>query len=327
MPNRHANTGDYRYGFQGQEMDDEIKGEGNSLNYTFRMHDPRVGRFFATDPLEFKFPFYSPYQFSSNTPIVAIELEGLESSDILNEIEKENQLEEEKLKRLKNPFKALIDNFFGSDNRDFNFPGIDVNDVESSQKEINKWMNKNELAGQQVEKSTEATEIFAKGLVYGTGAIILAPIAIYYGAPIIAEYGIGSLSGEVILTKMVASAGGQYVITGRVDGVDVLADGLLINGAGEVIGAFADYDIETGKFTAYGFGNDPKTGKDFLIDLGINAAGGFVKGKNNSLIEKTDFSTVSKMIYEGTMGIVYKASETAVSEEKKQENSKTQNEK
>ncbi len=50
------------------------------MNYTFRMHDPRVGRFFATDPLESKFPFYSPYQFSSNSPIMSIELEGLESS-------------------------------------------------------------------------------------------------------------------------------------------------------------------------------------------------------------------------------------------------------
>jgi hypothetical protein len=47
VPNRHS-VDDYRYGFQGQEKDDEIKGgKGNSLNYTFRMHDPRVGRFFA----------------------------------------------------------------------------------------------------------------------------------------------------------------------------------------------------------------------------------------------------------------------------------------
>lgn len=54
---------------------------GNSLNYTFRMHDPRVGRFFATDPLENKYPFFSPYQFSANTPLMAVELEGLESSN------------------------------------------------------------------------------------------------------------------------------------------------------------------------------------------------------------------------------------------------------
>jgi RHS repeat-associated protein len=51
LPKRHGAVDSYRYGFQGQEKDDEIKGEGNSVNYKFRMHDPRLGRFFAVDPL------------------------------------------------------------------------------------------------------------------------------------------------------------------------------------------------------------------------------------------------------------------------------------
>ncbi|RXR28859.1 hypothetical protein EQG68_13550, partial [Flavobacterium piscinae] len=33
IPNRFESIDDYRYGFQGQEKDDELKGEGNSLNY------------------------------------------------------------------------------------------------------------------------------------------------------------------------------------------------------------------------------------------------------------------------------------------------------
>jgi len=78
MPNRHANSSLYRYGFQGQELDNEIKGEGNSLNYKFRMHDPRVGRFFAVDPLTAKYPWYTPYQFSGNKVINSVELEGKE---------------------------------------------------------------------------------------------------------------------------------------------------------------------------------------------------------------------------------------------------------
>ncbi|MBN8641156.1 MAG: thrombospondin type 3 repeat-containing protein [Flavobacteriales bacterium] len=81
VPNRHATDGSYRYGFQGQEKDDEIKGEGNSLNYTFRMHDPRVGRFFAVDPLEKSYPWYSPYSFGGNKVIRFVELEGLEEKD------------------------------------------------------------------------------------------------------------------------------------------------------------------------------------------------------------------------------------------------------
>ncbi|WP_395060409.1 RHS repeat domain-containing protein [Flavobacterium sp.] len=81
VPNRHGSSTAYRYGFQGQEKDDELKGEGNSLNYTFRMHDPRVGRFFAVDPLTSKYPHYTPYSFSGNKVIQFVELEGLEESN------------------------------------------------------------------------------------------------------------------------------------------------------------------------------------------------------------------------------------------------------
>ena len=44
------------------------------------MHDPRVGRFFAVDPLAPKYPHNSPYAFSENRVIDMVELEGLEAS-------------------------------------------------------------------------------------------------------------------------------------------------------------------------------------------------------------------------------------------------------
>src|SRR5690606_21639603 len=78
MPDRHYDTPEYRYGFQGQEKDDEIKGSGNSLNYSFRMYDSRLGRFLSTDPLHASYPHNSPYAFSENSVIAFIELEGLE---------------------------------------------------------------------------------------------------------------------------------------------------------------------------------------------------------------------------------------------------------
>ncbi|MGD1846912.1 MAG: RHS repeat domain-containing protein [Salibacteraceae bacterium] len=69
----------YRYAFQGQEKDDEFKmGIGNNYAYTYRMHDPRIGRFLSIDPLAQKFPFYSTYAFSGNRVIDAFELEGME---------------------------------------------------------------------------------------------------------------------------------------------------------------------------------------------------------------------------------------------------------
>ncbi len=55
-----------------------MKGEGNSVNFKYRMHDPRLGRFFAVDPLAEKYPHNSTYVFSENRLIDGIELEGLE---------------------------------------------------------------------------------------------------------------------------------------------------------------------------------------------------------------------------------------------------------
>jgi RHS repeat-associated protein len=79
LPGRNGSVGsDYRYGFQGQEEDDEIKGDGNSLNYEFRMHDPRIGRFLSRDPLSSSYPHNSPYAFAENRVIDGVELEGLE---------------------------------------------------------------------------------------------------------------------------------------------------------------------------------------------------------------------------------------------------------
>jgi RHS repeat-associated protein len=84
LPNRHGSIDTYRYGFQGQEKDDEVKGEGNSINYKYRMHDPRVGRFFAVDPLIISYPFYTPYSFSGNKVVAFGEIEGLEEGWVIH---------------------------------------------------------------------------------------------------------------------------------------------------------------------------------------------------------------------------------------------------
>jgi RHS repeat-associated protein len=68
----------YRFGFQGQEKDDEIKGNGNSISFKYRIHDPRIGRFLSIDPLEKDYPWNSSYAFSENRVIDGIDLEGAE---------------------------------------------------------------------------------------------------------------------------------------------------------------------------------------------------------------------------------------------------------
>jgi len=67
---------DYRYGFNGMERDDEVKGRGNSYDFGARMYDSRLGRFFAVDDSTKKYPFLSPYLFAGNKPIAAIDKNG-----------------------------------------------------------------------------------------------------------------------------------------------------------------------------------------------------------------------------------------------------------
>ena len=68
----------YRYGFNGKENDNEVKGSGNQQNYGMRIYDPRLGRFLSVDPLTKSYPWYTTYQFAGNKPIWAIDLDGLE---------------------------------------------------------------------------------------------------------------------------------------------------------------------------------------------------------------------------------------------------------
>ena len=68
VPNRHGNSAEYRFGFNGKEKDDEIKGEGVQYDYGFRIYDARIGRFLSTDPLFAGYPYYTPYQFAGNSP-------------------------------------------------------------------------------------------------------------------------------------------------------------------------------------------------------------------------------------------------------------------
>ena len=103
VPTRHGTsiTNGYRYGFNGKEKDDELKGEGNSYDYGFRMQNSRIGRFLSVDPLTKSYPELTPYQFAGNSPIVAIDLDGLEPEYI---IDKQGKLTEPVLKMLNELF-------------------------------------------------------------------------------------------------------------------------------------------------------------------------------------------------------------------------------
>ncbi|MBK7412848.1 MAG: RHS repeat protein [Ignavibacteria bacterium] len=67
-----------RFGFNGKENDNEVKGEGNQQDYGFRIYDPRIARFLSVDPLSASFASLTPYQYASLNPVYSIDLDGLE---------------------------------------------------------------------------------------------------------------------------------------------------------------------------------------------------------------------------------------------------------
>ncbi|WCL81180.1 hypothetical protein PPO43_14490 [Saprospira sp. CCB-QB6] len=84
MPGRKFVSGEgYRFGFNGKE-DDRDWGTQNIQDYGFRLYNPSIGKFLSVDPLAPEYPELTCYQFASNTPIQAIDLDGLEGMLIIN---------------------------------------------------------------------------------------------------------------------------------------------------------------------------------------------------------------------------------------------------
>ncbi|RYG07248.1 MAG: hypothetical protein EOO07_27755, partial [Chitinophagaceae bacterium] len=75
-----------RFGFNGIEKDDEVYGDGNFQDYGMRMYDTRIGRFLSVDNLQGKYPFFAPYQFAANTPIMGIDKNGEEVYIVIDKV-------------------------------------------------------------------------------------------------------------------------------------------------------------------------------------------------------------------------------------------------
>jgi RHS repeat-associated protein len=77
LPGRSFNSNSYKYGFNGQEKDDEIKGSGNSYDFGARIYDSRLGRMLSRDPLgDLAYPSITPYSEMGGNPITNIDSDG-----------------------------------------------------------------------------------------------------------------------------------------------------------------------------------------------------------------------------------------------------------
>jgi RHS repeat-associated protein len=81
-----------RYRFCGKEKDEE----SGLYYYGMRYYSPWTCRFINVDPLAEKYPFYTPYQYAGNQPIIAVDLDGLEPDpDETTNNQKTNELPEQ----------------------------------------------------------------------------------------------------------------------------------------------------------------------------------------------------------------------------------------
>lgn len=89
-PNSVQNrTDDYRFGFNGMEMDNEIFGStGSSYTAEFWQYDSRLGRRWNVDPMMAYYPWQSPYACFNNNPIYFADPSGFEGDPPKNDEKK-----------------------------------------------------------------------------------------------------------------------------------------------------------------------------------------------------------------------------------------------
>ena len=79
MAMRVGGDNKYKYGFNGKENDNEVKGgDGLQQDYGMRVYDNRLGRFLSVDPLSTSYPWNSPYSYSEGDPINYVDIDGAE---------------------------------------------------------------------------------------------------------------------------------------------------------------------------------------------------------------------------------------------------------
>ena len=67
-----------QYKYVGKERDEET----GLYYYGARYYAAWIARFVSVDPLQHKYPHYTPYQYAGNKPITFIDLDGLEEKKI-----------------------------------------------------------------------------------------------------------------------------------------------------------------------------------------------------------------------------------------------------
>ncbi len=108
-----------RYRYCGKERDEET----GLYYYGMRYYADWLCRFVSVDPLQFKYPHYTPYQYASNNPVTMIDLDGLEGvrpeDTLVQQQEKTPSPTSLMIDPSDTQAKADILSLVGSDNQDY----------------------------------------------------------------------------------------------------------------------------------------------------------------------------------------------------------------
>lgn len=133
-----------RYKYVGKERDEET----GLYYYGARYYAAWIARFVSVDPLQHKYPHYTPYQYAGNKPISYIDLDGLEEAKKDTNIQLDDQAYYEQL--FTNKETECLTIIFEELNKSETFRNImaTLNNSENSYKIINGVITRNLVSGQ-----------------------------------------------------------------------------------------------------------------------------------------------------------------------------------
>ena len=289
-------------------MDNEIKGNGNSISFKYRIHDPRIGRFLSIDPLSKKYPWFSPYSFSGNRVIDMIELEGAEPTKPRLYWKKEPQLEKQWFKGLENAVLYSSERIHSGDQY-FSLPtemfvlqqynNVGEINYHYLDKHANKWISfdPNEMVD-----PNEVRDL-ALGSIYLTGAIVGGLANPAFGEQLLNQLYVQSVGNSAIEGIDYFFGDGSFdideIIIESVKGVDLFDGGVsVLIGGKSRFGKVLSNAIQAGvDVSANGDFSIKENGSDFLIDFGASfVAEGLNKKIDSNLPTGKYHKLVNKLI-------------------------------
>ncbi len=313
QPGRNFNSSEYRFGFNGQEKDDEISGVGNSYTAEFWQYDARLGRRWNIDPVDKA--WMSSYHAFSNKPIFNVDPNGANADWYQGEKKDE---ESGSVVHKEGDAKTIDVNgeTFTNIGKTYSAPMADgggyVNyfqdmpiAITNSKADVGQLLAKNDNIFSNALKMAPTremqSEIFMTSFNINRSEASSKALIGTFAVPAAVLGGELLLSGGIISTsfwggKAAISAGSQAIMNkGNVDVFDVGMDALMTPGASALFGGAVD--INVGKDININWLGNGKT----LSQFGVDVSTSYLSGKMSSKA----YNSISPYLQNGTENAIF----------------------